>query len=66
MCQVMDVRRLVFQKLLPRNVALISGKYGAVISDQYVAVISNKYVAVISNKYVLIISDGKRPKNQYL
>ena len=79
MCKAMDIRRLVFLKLLPQNVAVISNQYVDVISDKYlagistkyvanisnkyVAVISDKYVAVISNKYVVIISNVRRQKN---
>ena len=53
----MDIRRPVFLKRWPQNVAIISNKYVAVISDKYVAVISDKYVTVISDKYVAVISD---------
>ena len=60
----MDIRRPVFLKLRPQNVAVISDKYVAVISYKYiripyntcVAVLSDKYVGVISYKYVAVIS----------
>ena len=69
----MDIRRPVFLKRWPQNVAIISNKYVAVISDKYVAVISDKYVtvildkyvAVISDKYEAIISDEQRHKNLF-
>ena len=67
----MDIRRPVFLKLRPQNVAVISDKYVAVISYKYmgipyntcVAVLSDKYVGVISYKYVAVISNGRRHTN---